>query len=315
LLVKLTAALDAKPSTPQRGKQQIALERGENYMALKSQLFTTPDPDPQLEACLVSDPAHIMPGSRGDHVKKIQNALNRLSAGPGRENFGLKVDGWYGVKTAAAVKAYKNAPSRRILQPWQKTADDIVGKRTIKSLDDEMDILENELPLFSGLISPTNIGAPHDHKKCPTEPRVTAPLADGHPNHLGTPINPKGFGRKINIYGEGETDYLEFVDFATEPQFLRGRPLTSSLPDQCASDICMRSAPINKITHTEIKRLARPLSMGGCRFTYASNQITFSPPRPLLFALGLVIQQARLAIDGHEGDPLCDLEVWVIEVR
>src|SRR5262245_8605611 len=100
------------------------METGDR-MPLECELFTSPTRDLKLEACLVSDPAHITPGARGDHVKKIQLALNRLSAGPGRENFNLEIDGEYGSKTAAAVKAYKNAPSRRILQPWQKSADDI----------------------------------------------------------------------------------------------------------------------------------------------------------------------------------------------
>lgn len=285
---------------------------------LNCQLFQTPQAvRERLERCVLNDSDHITPGSHGDHVKKIQTALNRLSEGPGRENFRLKVDGWYGPNTASAVKAYKNAPSRKILQPWQKSADDIVGKRTIKSLDDEMDILESEIPLFSGFISPTNRGAPHDHTKCPMPPRVSGDLVDGHASHLGTPINPKGFGRKINIYGEGETDYLQFVDFATELQFAVGRPLTSTLPGQCASDICMRSAPINKVTEGEIKRLARPISLGGCRFTYASNIITFDPGRvhQFLRTLGVVIAQARLAVEEHEGDPNWDMEVWVIEIQ
>lgn len=64
-------------------------------------------PDPALERCAIDDSGHIAVGSHGDHVKKIQTALNKLSAGHGRENFALKRDGWYGPKTAAAVKAYK----------------------------------------------------------------------------------------------------------------------------------------------------------------------------------------------------------------
>ena len=42
---------------------------------LRSKLFTDP-PDLRLNACLVRDDAHITPGSRGDHVKRIQIALN-----------------------------------------------------------------------------------------------------------------------------------------------------------------------------------------------------------------------------------------------
>jgi peptidoglycan hydrolase-like protein with peptidoglycan-binding domain len=114
---------------------------------LLCQLFQPP-PEvlDRLERCLLNDSDHIAPGSMGEHVRKIQIALNRLSEGPGGENFDLKEDGIYGPKTAAAVQAFKNAPRRRILQPFQTSADNIVGKKTMKSLDDEMDILENEAP-------------------------------------------------------------------------------------------------------------------------------------------------------------------------
>jgi peptidoglycan hydrolase-like protein with peptidoglycan-binding domain len=101
----------------------------ERLMPLESKLFRG---DPRLEACLISDPAHITPGSRGEHVAKIQLALNTL------DNAGLKFDGIYGPATAQAVMNYKNDPSRRILQPFQTTADNIVGKRSIASLDREM---------------------------------------------------------------------------------------------------------------------------------------------------------------------------------
>jgi hypothetical protein len=90
----------------------------------------------------------------------------------------------------------------------------------------------------------------------------------------GTPIHPKGTGRQINIYGEGETPGFE--DYATEAQFDTGlngvkRPLTSAqprppgIPDKSVSDICIRSAPMSKTTIDEIRRIAQP----GCRITYA----------------------------------------------
>ena len=162
---------------------------------LKCQLFQTrPEVRNRLEQCLLNDPDHVIPGSRGEHVQKIQSALNRLSKGAGRENFNLKEDGIYGPRTAGAVKAYKNAPSRKIMNPPQKTADDIVGKRTIKSLDDEMDILENELPSGSALVSETVLGAPHDHSKCPLS-GFSRPGSNGRVHHMATPINPIGSGR------------------------------------------------------------------------------------------------------------------------
>ena len=282
-------------------------------MPLESQLFTTPTSDSRLEACLVRDSAHIVPGTQGDHVKKIQTALNLLTQGPGRENVRLKATGFYGPQTAAAVERFKNA--RGILQTWQKQADNIVGKRTIQRLDAEMAILENELPLSGGLIAPTAFGSPHDHSKCPTAPRVTGPTLNGGASHHATPINPKNTGIKINIYGEGETDYLGFVDFATEPQFANGRPLTARLAGGSVSDIAMRSAPLSATTMQEIRRVARPLTAGGCRFTYASNQVTFAPPKAALLTMGIVIQQGRVVSSGHEDDPNWDMEVWVIELR
>jgi len=224
----------------------------------------------------------------------------------------LVVDGNYGAATSAAVKTYKDA--RGILQPGQESADDIVGIRTIGSLDNEMDFLEHELPLFSGFIAPTPMGTPHDHTQCPTPPRVSGQLLDGHASHRATPINPKGLGRMINIYGEGETDYLGFVDFATEAEFQNGRLMTSTLPDKCANDICIRSAPISPFTKREILRLATPVAQGGCRFTYASTQIPFKTPRKEILELGQVIQQARIADPNHPDDPYEDMEVWVIDI-
>lgn len=102
-------------------------------MALTSKLFRG---DSKLEAAAVSDPAHITPGSRGDHVKKIQSALNLL------ENAGLGTDGIYGQGTAAAVFSYKR--KRKIInRAYQTEADNIVGKMTIASLDREVFAREN----------------------------------------------------------------------------------------------------------------------------------------------------------------------------
>lgn len=280
-------------------------------MPLSCALFTLPERDGKLEACLTSDAAHIAPGARGDHVRKIQTALNALNDGRG---IVLKPDGIYGPLTAAAVKAYKNAPQRRILQSWQTTADDIVGKGTIASLDAEMGVLEEMSPITSGFISSGPQGVPHDHTRCATPPRVTGNTFEGHADHRGTPINPRTGGLMINIYGEGETDYIGFRDFSAEARFANGRPLTQTLRESCASDICMRSAPMNEITEAEILRLALPLWLGGCRFTYASNQQSFTPPASRLHRLGRVIAQARIHTPGMADVPENDMECWVIEI-
>lgn len=97
-------------------------------MTLESSLLKG---DPQLEAAAVADPAHITPGTIGPHVKKIQQALNKVNGA------NLGVDGIYGPKTAAAVLAYKRA--RNIINfRYQTQADNIVGKMTIAALDGEL---------------------------------------------------------------------------------------------------------------------------------------------------------------------------------
>lgn len=101
-------------------------------MPLQSQLFRG---DQKLEAAAISDPAHIMPGAVGDHVRKIQQALIELDGAT------ITPDGQYGPKTAAAVLAYKR--KRNIINPsYQTQADNIVGKMTMASLD--VEILKRE---------------------------------------------------------------------------------------------------------------------------------------------------------------------------
>jgi hypothetical protein len=88
-----------------------------------------------LESAAVHDNAHIVPGSSGSHVEKIQVALMFLDSAPiaTRE---LAAD-LYGKTTAMAVLAYKR--KRNIInRSYQITADNIVGKMTISSLDNEM---------------------------------------------------------------------------------------------------------------------------------------------------------------------------------
>jgi hypothetical protein len=106
-------------------------------MSLRSQMLRD---DRDLQACLVSDPAHVVPGSSGPHVAKIQSALllldKRLSIPVGELR--AKV---YGPKTRAAVQEFKR--KRGIINfSYQTAADDIVGKMTIARLDDELFALE-----------------------------------------------------------------------------------------------------------------------------------------------------------------------------
>jgi hypothetical protein len=89
----------------------------------------------RLQATLLSDAAHVTPGSRGEFVHKIQIALEDLD--------GVVIAptevaaSFYGPSTAAAVLAFKR--KRAIInRAYQTSADNIVGKMTIANLDEEM---------------------------------------------------------------------------------------------------------------------------------------------------------------------------------
>jgi hypothetical protein len=95
--------------------------------------------DERLEACLAQDSAHVTKGCKGDYVAKIQYAVLVLEGG--------KICGselqqrTYGPETAKLVKAYKTR--RKIINAsYQRTADDIVGKMTIRALDVEFAAFE-----------------------------------------------------------------------------------------------------------------------------------------------------------------------------
>jgi len=283
-------------------------------MALRSPLFTKPAVNLKLEACLVRDPDHVTRGSRGEHVKKLQIALQVARLQILRVGEAIQVDGAYGPLMAAAVQAYKNAPTRRILQPSQTTADDIVGKRTIKSLDDEMFALVNR----SKLVSITELGDVHDHSTCPKSSFPGIVLRDGKVHHMGLPINPTRRGRMVNIGGEKETNYLGFEDFTTDDlgSEQQGRPLTSSIRDHTVSDICIRSSPITKNRSTEegkreLIRLAQP----GCRLTFASHHLEVQGKTQLLRSLGRELEHVTIKSTDPKSTDGIELEVMVIEMR
>ncbi len=97
-------------------------------MALRSQLFQG---DSKLDAAAVSDSAHITPGARGEHVRKIQLALIQLDGAK------ITADGAYGPATAAAVLAYKQ--KRGIINTKIQTkADNITGIMTLAKMDEEL---------------------------------------------------------------------------------------------------------------------------------------------------------------------------------
>ena len=95
--------------------------------------------EPRLQACLVADTAHVVPGATGRHVGLIQKVLlvlekAQISAAELRS-------GTYGPTTTAAVLAYKR--KRNIVnRARQTTADNIVGKMTIAKMDEEILLLD-----------------------------------------------------------------------------------------------------------------------------------------------------------------------------
>jgi hypothetical protein len=99
---------------------------------LKSELFRG---DSRLAKTLVSDPHHVVPGDRGEFVSLIQNAVLVLEGGEiSAHELQSRL---YGPDTAKIVLAYKTR--RQIInKAYQKTADNIVGKMTIRKLDEEM---------------------------------------------------------------------------------------------------------------------------------------------------------------------------------
>jgi hypothetical protein len=102
----------------------------------------------RLSACLASDPSHITPGQKGEHVKAIQDALEKI-----RQKFpdlGLlpitDPAGEYGKSTADAVLKYKGINA---IQRSGQPLDNIVGRMTITQMDDDLRILTKpqELPV------------------------------------------------------------------------------------------------------------------------------------------------------------------------
>jgi peptidoglycan hydrolase-like protein with peptidoglycan-binding domain len=125
-------------------------------MPLRSELFLA---SRELQACLTSDAAHVAPGARGEPVALIQSALVRLGV--------LDVDAariearTYGPRTAAAVLAYKRQ-FNIVNRAYQNSADNIVGKMTISSLDHGIAALDDRLG------GPRLAAQPGPHPQSPT---------------------------------------------------------------------------------------------------------------------------------------------------
>ncbi len=159
-------------------------------MALQSQLFRG---DTKLEAAAVSDPAHILQGAAGEHVRKIQQALIQL------DGAALDPDGKYGPATATAVSAFKQ--KRQILNTQGKI-DNIVGKKTMAALDREQSARES-VPAGPLQIRPIN-----------PLPRVGPPILRlGFKIDLDFPVPPDGKLLKIRLTPKS-TGILEILNGA-----------------------------------------------------------------------------------------------------
>ena len=120
-------------------------------MALKSKLFAG---NARLEAAASLDAQHIKFGDRGDHVRKIQLALNMI------DSCGLTTDGIFGPSMQNSVLLFKRA--RNIVgRGFQASPDAIVGVLTITALDDELwTTKEVANPVVVRVIAPTRTGGP-----------------------------------------------------------------------------------------------------------------------------------------------------------
>ena len=270
-------------------------------MVLRSEHFTKPK-NTRLEGCLVDDAQHVAPGSTGEHIRLIQIALAKLLP------IFLVADGKYGPNTAAAVLKYKT--ERAILRVGQLFPDNIVGKKTIKSLDDEMVEQEADSRLPSRYVETTDKGRHHDHSQCPQAPSLQFNIA----GHKGTPINPQGPVR-INIGGEGETRYLDFEDCVTDLKNLygpAGRRTTQTIKSHTVTDLCMRSTPITmvKIDNGQGEREINRIAKKDCRFTYANNPGRFPAQMGFLRSIGQMIEDITLPGRGDDG-----LRIMVILMR
>jgi hypothetical protein len=108
---------------------------------LNSKLFTDGDQATvkKLEDCATGQPneaqSHFTIGQSGEHIKKVQEALKSVQEGnPGLGIPEFSVNGVYDQRFANAIRIYK---TKRDIRNFANKIDDIVGVKTIRSLDKE----------------------------------------------------------------------------------------------------------------------------------------------------------------------------------
>jgi hypothetical protein len=185
---------------------------------LRSKLFSD---SRELQACLVSDASHVVPGARGDHVARIQSALVRLRVLEAAD--ASAEAGHYGARTTEAVLTYKRA-FKIINRSYQNSADNVVGRMTIASLDQAVFVLDGggkgrRLAAFPGPhpVSPTNsstrIGVVQRTVRpfAPVSALVTAPLT--------TAPGGDAFGPPISALPQDIQDVIRRSNDAKKPGF------------------------------------------------------------------------------------------------
>jgi hypothetical protein len=111
---------------------------------LVSKLFTEGDPATvkKLEDCATGKPSEVQShfkqghaNARGEHIRRVQEALALIrQREPGLGIPDFQVNGVYDDKTAKAVRAYKE---KRGIRNYANRIDDVVGIKTIRSLDND----------------------------------------------------------------------------------------------------------------------------------------------------------------------------------
>lgn len=156
-------------------------------MPLTSRAFRD---DTRLQACLVDDKAHLTPGTKGDFVVLVQRALAIVDdAAIDAAEIAASV---YGPTTSAAVLDFKT--TRQIInKSYQTKPDNIVGKMTIKVLDDEMRGRENQ-PVANPDDRCPFLYPPPPREAKPVLPTQMPPAVGASPLHRPGPPTPVGLG-------------------------------------------------------------------------------------------------------------------------
>jgi hypothetical protein len=104
--------------------------------------FFGEDPDQRLLDAANLDPKHIVPGSSGDHVGKIQGALFAItSANINSDELGKAQ---YGRDTASAIADFKRTRTPPLVN-YAGAIDNVTGIKTMQALDQEMKKIDGGL--------------------------------------------------------------------------------------------------------------------------------------------------------------------------